>query len=144
MGERFARAAIEEGGGPAEAELLSRALMWQGHPHEAEDILAHIDTTGLDAPLRLRIGLQRVGNMFWVMNQAERAEEILEKVRAEVDDENLLRIVDGIASACALFENRIATRSHCPTLRWSPRTPAVGGRVGSLRRDVVAGIVRSR
>lgn len=108
MGERFARAAIEEGGGPAEAELLSRALMWQGHPHEAEDVLAHIDTTGLDAPLRLRIGLQRVGNMFWVMNQAERAEEILEKVRAEVDDENLLRIVDGIASACALFENRIA------------------------------------
>lgn len=107
MGERFARAAIEEGGGPAEAELLSRALMWQGHPSAAEDILAHIDVTGLDAPLRLRIGLQRVGNMFWVMNQAERAGQILQQVRADVDDENLMRIVDGIASACALFENRI-------------------------------------
>ncbi|NDK89168.1 helix-turn-helix transcriptional regulator [Gordonia desulfuricans] len=107
MGERFARAALEEGGGPAEAELLSRALMWQGHPDQAEEILTDIDVTGLDAALTLRIGLQRVGNMFWVMNDAERAAKILDEVRTGVDDQNLMLIVDGIASACALFENRI-------------------------------------
>ena len=106
MGERFARAAIEEGGGPADAELLSRALMWQGHPDEAEAVLNRVDTTGLDAPLTLRIGLQRVGNMFWVMNDADRAKKILAQVRADVDP-GLVQIVDGIDSACALFENRL-------------------------------------
>ncbi|MEP9392003.1 LuxR C-terminal-related transcriptional regulator [Gordonia sp. VNQ95] len=107
MGERFARAALEEGGGPAEAELLSRALMWQGHPDEAEAILARIDTTGLEASLQLRIGLQRVGNMFWVMNDADRASTILDAVRAAVTDPHLMGIVDGISSACALFENKL-------------------------------------
>jgi hypothetical protein len=32
LGERIARAAYELGGGVQEAELLSRALLWQGHP----------------------------------------------------------------------------------------------------------------
>ncbi|MFT4125206.1 MAG: LuxR C-terminal-related transcriptional regulator [Gordonia sp. (in: high G+C Gram-positive bacteria)] len=109
MGERFARAALEVGGGPAETELLSRALMWQGHPDAAEELLTSIDTRGLDTALRLRVGLQRVGNMFWVMGDADRAAEILEDVRAGVDNPHLMRIVDGIASACALFENRIDT-----------------------------------
>ena len=38
LGERIARAAFERDGGLQAGELLSRALLWQGHPVQADEI----------------------------------------------------------------------------------------------------------
>lgn len=107
MGERFARAALAEGGGLDEAELLARALMWQGHPDEAEEILSRFSPDDFDEGQILRWGLLRVGNMFWAVGDAQRAQTYLELVRERVTTPVLIPIVTGIASACALFENRL-------------------------------------
>ena len=48
LGERIARAAVERGGGLRAAELLSRALLWQGHPVQADAILARFNPDDLD------------------------------------------------------------------------------------------------
>lgn len=48
LGERIARTAFERGGGLQAGELLSRALLWQGHPVQAEEILAKFDPDQLD------------------------------------------------------------------------------------------------
>ncbi|GAB37387.1 LuxR C-terminal-related transcriptional regulator [Gordonia sputi] len=108
MGERFARAAIADGGGADEAELLARALMWQAQPDKAEQLLAQYRLADLDEIRATRIGVLRVGNMFWAMGDSKRADELLDEVRARVTEPLLTPIVDAIGSACALFENNLA------------------------------------
>ena len=65
LGERLARAAFERGGGLRAAELLSRALMWQGHPVQAEEILARFDPENLDEWQLVQWGITRVSILFW-------------------------------------------------------------------------------
>lgn len=107
LGERFARTALAEGGGLDEAELLARALMWQGHPDEAEEILSRFDPADLDEVALLRWGLLRISTIFWALGEAERAEELLHMVRERVTHPALAPIVTAVASACALFTGRI-------------------------------------
>ncbi|GAC67527.1 helix-turn-helix transcriptional regulator [Gordonia soli] len=107
MGERFARAAVDEGGGLDAADLLARALMWQGQAAEADAVLAGFTPDLLDGPSLVRWGLQRIGNLFWALGESERADAVLEQVQGAVTDPDLELIVAGIASACALFENRL-------------------------------------
>lgn len=143
MGERFARAALEEGGGLDEAEMLARALMWQGHPDEAEQILSRFDPDDFDNEAQiLRWGGLRVGNMFWAMGDADRAEEFLEILFERIQDPGLRPIVTGIASACALFENRIddAVRlsdevfAEKHTLPWAVEWAVFGGSLSRALR----------
>ncbi|MBD0860434.1 AAA family ATPase [Gordonia sp. zg691] len=107
LGERFARAALAEGGGLDEAELLARALMWQSHPDEAEEILSRFSPDDLDEVQLVRWGTLIIGNTFWALGDADRAEEFLRLVGERVTDPGLRPIVTGMASACALFENRV-------------------------------------
>ncbi|MGV9859703.1 LuxR C-terminal-related transcriptional regulator [Gordonia sp. NPDC003425] len=135
LGERFARAAMAEGGGPVEAELLARALMWQAHPDEAEDILSRFPVDDLDEVTATSIGLVRVGNMFWAMGDADRADALLGALRTRVQDPNLTEIVDGIGSACALFENNLSLAvtlsdkvlGSAAPLPWAVEWAAFGG-----------------
>lgn len=107
LGERFARAALDEGAGVDVAELLARARMWQGHPDEAEEILSGFSPGDLDEGELLLWGNLRIGNAFWALGDADRADEILQMLRTRDIRPALVPIVTGIASACALFENRI-------------------------------------
>lgn len=116
MGERFARAAIADGGGADEAELLARALMWQAQPDKAEQLLAQYRLADLDEIRATRIGVLRVGNMFWAMGDSKRADELLDEVRARVTEPLLTPIVDAIGRRVRFSRTISRVRSSFPTV----------------------------
>lgn len=108
LGERIARAAFEREGGLQAGELLSRALLWQGHPMQADEILTRFDPNGLDELQLLLWGLPRVSILFWSMGDVIRASEVTTLLRAGVEHPSLKLVVDAVASAMAVHENKIA------------------------------------
>jgi DNA-binding CsgD family transcriptional regulator len=107
LGERIARAAFEREGGLAAGELLSRALLWQGHPVQADEILTRFDPNSLDELQLLLWGLPRVSILFWSMGDVAQAHEVLALLRGGVDHPSLRLVVDAVASAMAVHENQI-------------------------------------
>ncbi|MEU7630359.1 LuxR C-terminal-related transcriptional regulator [Nocardia sp. NPDC049220] len=107
LGERFARAAVRRGGGVEAADLLARALLWQGHRIEAERILAGFDPDQLDEVQLARWGSTRVANLLWAMGDADGAGDVLALVRGRLKHPKIGTIFDGLASASAVNENRI-------------------------------------
>ncbi len=107
LGERFARAAVERSGGVEAADLLARALLWQGHRIEAERTLASFDPDQLNEVQLARWGTTRVANLLWVMGDADRADEVLALIRDKVRHPKIRLTLQGLASACAVYENRL-------------------------------------
>ncbi|WP_040631804.1 LuxR C-terminal-related transcriptional regulator [Smaragdicoccus niigatensis] len=107
-GEAIARGALERGGGLAAAELLSRALLWQGHPNQADETLAAFGSDALNELELVRWGLTRVANVFWSMGAVERADSILAQLREKVRHPSLRLVVDGVASAMRVHENKFS------------------------------------
>ncbi|GAB2701642.1 helix-turn-helix transcriptional regulator [Nocardia thraciensis] len=107
LGERFARAAVERRGGVESADLLARALLYQGHRIEAERTLASFDPDQLNELQLVRWGSTRVSNLLWSMGDADRADEVLALVRSKVTHPKLQSTLQGLASACAVNENRL-------------------------------------
>lgn len=107
LGERFARAAVERRGGVESADLLARALLWQGHRIEAERTLASFDPDQLNEVQLARWGSTRVSNLLWAMGDADRADEVLALVRARVRHPKIALTLQGLASACEVNENRL-------------------------------------
>ncbi|WP_433660264.1 LuxR C-terminal-related transcriptional regulator [Nocardia sp. CA-128927] len=107
LGERFARAAVERRGGVESADLLARALLWQGHRIEAERMLASFDPDQLTEVQLARWGGTRVANLLWAMGDADQADEVLNLVRSKVKHPRIVATMDGLASACAVNENRL-------------------------------------
>lgn len=108
LGERFARAAVERRGGVESADLLARALLWQGHRIEAERTLASFDPAELNEVQLARWGSTRVSNLLWASGDADRADEVLALVRARIAHPKIGLITTGLAAACAVSENRLA------------------------------------
>jgi DNA-binding NarL/FixJ family response regulator len=107
IGERLARAAFERGGGLRAAELLSRALLWQGHPVQADEILARFDPENLDELQLVQWGIPRLSILFWAMGDVARANRLLALLRTRVEHPSLKLIVDATGAAMAVHENRI-------------------------------------
>ncbi|MGA4792472.1 MULTISPECIES: LuxR C-terminal-related transcriptional regulator [Nocardia] len=107
LGERFARAAVERRGGVESADLLARALLWQGHRIEAERTLASFDPDQLNEVQLARWGSTRVSNLLWAMGDADRADEVLSLVRSRVRHPKIVLTLRGLASACEVNENRL-------------------------------------
>ncbi len=107
LGERFARAAVERRGGVESADLLARALLWQGHRIEAERTLAAFDPEKLTQAQLARWGCTRVSNLLWSMGDADRADEVLRSVRSRAKHPRVVAITDALASACAAHENKL-------------------------------------
>lgn len=107
LGERFARAAVERRGGVESADLLARALLWQGHRIEAERTLASFDPDQMTEVQLANWGSTRVSNLFWAMGDAERADEVLAMLRSKVQHPKIVATFEGLASACAVNENRL-------------------------------------
>ena len=106
--ERLARAAFERDGDLRAAELLSRALLWQGQTVEAEAILARFDPDTLDELQLVHWGIPRVSIRFWSMGDTAQAHDILALLRERVEHPSLKLIVDATGSAVAVHENAIA------------------------------------
>jgi DNA-binding CsgD family transcriptional regulator len=108
LGQQLAQTAFECGGGLRAAALLSRALLWQGRPVQADEILARFDPAGLDELQLVQWGVPRLSLLFWSMGDVTRAHEVLEVLCRRVTHPRLRLIVDATASALAVHENRIA------------------------------------
>ncbi len=106
LGERLARTAFELGDGLRAAELLSRALLWQGRPGEADAILASFEPNNLDELQLVRWALPRLSILFWSMGQAEQAHDILSLLHHRVTHSALRLLVEAIGAAVAVHENR--------------------------------------
>ncbi len=107
VGERLARAAVSRDNSLAASELLARSLLWQGKAAEAERILGSFDPAGMNELDLVRWGTTRAANLQWSAGDAERADEVLQMVRSRITRPALCLIVDGMASASLVFENRI-------------------------------------
>lgn len=107
LGERIARKAVEHQGGIAAAELLSRALLWQGHPTQAEQTLAQFDPDDMDELQLIQWGIPRLSVLFWSIGDVHRAHEVLTLLRERIHHPSLQSLVEATASAMAVHENRL-------------------------------------
>lgn len=108
LGERLARAAAERDNGVQPAELLSRALLWQGHPVQADEVLARFNPDELDELQLVQWAVPHLSILFWSMGDVEGAHEVIELLRERVNHPALKLIVAATASAIAVHENEIA------------------------------------
>jgi DNA-binding NarL/FixJ family response regulator len=108
LSERIARAAFERGGGLRAAELLSRALLWQGQPMQAEEVLAQFEPADLNELQLVQWGIPRLSILFWSIGDVARAKELLALLRRRVQHPALRLVVEATGSALAVHENRIA------------------------------------
>ena len=107
LGERLARAAVSRGGGLEASELLARSLLWQGKAAESEETLSLFNPDTMNELELVRWGTARIANLQWSMGDAEGADEVLKLLRSKVTQPGLRLLVDGVASASLLFENRL-------------------------------------
>jgi DNA-binding CsgD family transcriptional regulator len=108
LGERIARAAYELGGGVQEAELLSRALLWQGHPVQANEILTKFEPESLDELQLVQWGIPHLSILLWSMDDVARAGEVLALLRKRVTHPSLKLVVAATESAIAVHQNRVS------------------------------------
>jgi hypothetical protein len=108
LGEHLARAAFERDGSVQAAELLSRALLWQGHPEQADEVLAQFSLDDLDELQLVMWGIPRLSILFWSLGDVARAHEVLALLRERVTHPSLGLIVAATGSAIAVHENEIA------------------------------------
>jgi DNA-binding CsgD family transcriptional regulator len=107
LGERLARSAFEQGDGLRSAELLSRAVLWQGRPGEADAILAQFNVDDLDEMQLVLWGIPRLSTLFWSMGEVDHAGDILALLRRRVTHPALRLVVEATGAAMAVHENRI-------------------------------------
>ncbi|MDV7088635.1 helix-turn-helix transcriptional regulator [Rhodococcus opacus] len=108
LGERLAHAALQQGGGIDAAEVKSRALLWQGHPRQAEEALAQFDPDDLDELQLVRWGIPLLSLMFWSMGTPERAHQLLPLLHDRITHPTLRLAIAGTESAMAVHENKLA------------------------------------
>jgi DNA-binding CsgD family transcriptional regulator len=107
LAERLARVAVDQGGGLVASELLARTLLWQGRALEAEEILTSFDPDTLTEFELTRWGMARIANLQWSIGDAEAAAEILEMLQERVRRPRMRLVVDGLAAALAVLDNRL-------------------------------------
>ncbi|MEE4026038.1 LuxR C-terminal-related transcriptional regulator [Gordonia sp. PKS22-38] len=107
LGERLARAAHDRGGGLAAAELLSRALLWQGRIAESDEVLAVYDPDDLDELQLVQWGVPRMSRLFWSLGDVGQSTALLRLMCDRVEYPTLRLVVDAAGAAMAVHENRI-------------------------------------
>lgn len=107
LGEKLARAAFAHGGGLSAAALLSRALLWQGHPVQADAILEQFSPADLNEMELVQWGIPRLSNLFWSMGDVARADQVLALLRERVTHPILKLIVDATGAGMAVHRNKI-------------------------------------
>lgn len=136
LGERLARAAFDQTGSFEAADLLARALLWQGHATEAESLLLSFSPDGLDQVQLVRWGTSRIANLFWASGESEKADEVLAVLREKVTHPSLVPIIEASAR-CALCSRIGPRRPQRQRRRFWPPTEFCHGR--SSGRTSVAG-----
>jgi DNA-binding CsgD family transcriptional regulator len=105
--ERFARAALEAGGGSAAGLLLGEVLDELGRHDEAEAVLANAATKATDDGERTFIAVARADNLFRGLGRASDAERIAREVRDTLDDPVLVGEIDAQLATNLLLAGRV-------------------------------------
>ncbi|MDF0528800.1 LuxR C-terminal-related transcriptional regulator [Tsukamurella sp. 8F] len=108
LGEALARRAFQAERDVPSAELLARAVMWQGRPTEAEEILSGFAADEMGELDLVRWGIPRLSNLFWGLGDTARAHALLDLLQARVMFPALARVVAAIGATVAIHENRLA------------------------------------
>ncbi|MEB3062319.1 LuxR C-terminal-related transcriptional regulator [[Mycobacterium] zoologicum] len=86
LAERFARAAVEAGGGPMAELLLAYVLFMLEQGPETEQILSTVDVSRLPATGFVTPVILRSANLLWVLRRPEQAWEVTEQALRGNDD----------------------------------------------------------
>jgi DNA-binding CsgD family transcriptional regulator len=89
LAERFARAAVQAGGGFAARLALGRALAGEGHAKEADDVLADLVVHARDDRERVALAIVSARNLFWGLGRPEDADAALRRAESEVSNVRL-------------------------------------------------------
>lgn len=79
LAERFARAAVDSGGGPAAELLLAYVLFMREQGAETEELLSRIDAASVPATGFVTPVILRAANLLWVLQRPEQAWEVTEQ-----------------------------------------------------------------
>ena len=102
LGERFARSALERGGGLTARLPLAHALAWLGRGREVDEVLAPVDPADLSEWELTSWTLPRAANQFWMLNEPESAIEFLHVMRARITDRAALETIDALMATFAM------------------------------------------
>lgn len=108
LGEQLARVVFAGRGDLQSAELLATALLWQGRPQAADEILAGFVPDDLDQLQLLRWAIPRMSIQFWSMGNVDESNRILRLLRDRLDHPILRLVMDATGAAMAVHENHIA------------------------------------
>ncbi|MEE2032943.1 LuxR C-terminal-related transcriptional regulator [Rhodococcus chondri] len=108
LGERFARAAVQRGGGFDAAQLLGRTLFWLGKSDEDEALLTEFDPDALDQRELATWGMVRFANLFFGKGDVDSAEEVLGILRERVTEPSLALTIRALGAGSAVAQNRLA------------------------------------
>jgi DNA-binding CsgD family transcriptional regulator len=95
LAERFARAAVDAGGGFGARLVLGRALAGAGRGEESEAVLGELEGRTGDDGERVALAIARARNSFWALDRAADAEAVLRRAEAAVADDRLRRELAG-------------------------------------------------
>ncbi len=107
LGERLARAAYERGGDLAAAELLSRALWWQGRLEEADEALDGFDPDQLNELELVQWSVPRLSRRFWSQGDTTEARRLIALMDSQVEHPALRSVADAVNAAIMVHENNI-------------------------------------
>jgi DNA-binding NarL/FixJ family response regulator len=102
LGERFARSALDRGGGLMARLPLAHALAWLGRGREVDEVLAPVDPADLSEWQLTSWTLPRAANQFWMLNEPEAAIDFLQAMRARVTDRAALQAIDALVATFAM------------------------------------------
>ena len=107
LGERLARVAYEHDGSLTAGELLSRAIMWQGRVVEADGVFTEFDPESFNEFELVVWAVSRMSLIFWMLGDVDESHRMLELLNEKVEHPTLRLVVDAVAAAMAVHENRI-------------------------------------
>jgi hypothetical protein len=97
LAERFARAAVQAGGGFGARLTLGQALAGAGHAVEAEVLLTELAAQAGDDGQRAAVAIAIARNLFWALDRAGDADAVLRRAEGAVSDERRARSSWGCA-----------------------------------------------
>lgn len=102
LGERFARSALDRGGGLSARLPLAHALAWLGRGRDVDEVLAPVDPAELSEWELTSWALPKAANQFWMLNEPESAIEFLHAMRARISDRAALDAIDALVATFAM------------------------------------------
>ncbi|MDA2893921.1 LuxR C-terminal-related transcriptional regulator [Mycolicibacterium sp. BiH015] len=102
LGERLARAALDQSDTLSARLPLAHSLSWQGRGREADDALNPVDPDTLSQWDLMAWTLPKAANRFWMLSESEEAIEYLAAMRMRISERGALHTIDALTATFAM------------------------------------------